>query len=656
MYSSARKQPEPESNVIPSRAPALSSVPRPQSSPRTVAVAAPIITVYGFVILALAETCWRGTVAVTGRSLYTVAAGCAFAALFPIIPIVGVLALVLAPAERLVARHRGFVVRAFRLTYLVSYVATAWWVLVRIVLPFLHMEATRLVYRGGYAIIFVGVAVYMARRGARALRIHPAVHLFIVALAAYWFHVEASYNVHQIKTYYLHLTSGALAFLLVLGGVIVTLCRRPTPARTIWAAFVGTLLLAALAIPFPSHWKGSFAARREMVDGSHVGRYAMRIALWALDRRGLDAIAARATPVPDAELGFQVDDGERLALGARVAATRPRNILLVTIDTLRRDAVSPELPAFGRLLSEAVSFDRTIATAPVTRPSLRSMLLGAYPDSPSHATLAEILDGAGFDTYHVSTFPNLAHDPVVRRGFDVVDERFLDLFNAPVGAPPLTDAVLGHIDEVGDQPFFVWVHYLDPHAPYNGDGWSDRERYADEVARMDAELGRLLDALQARGHLDDTLIVILSDHGEELGDHGGRWHGRSLHQTALRVPFLMRAPGGLVSGAVSTPVSGVDVGPTILRAMGIVAPAGFAPDGNDAFTAPVERGIYSRIPGRDVSIERGRWKLIVQPKFGAAELYDLAADPGEWNNLVDARTTVAAALARDLATHLGLTR
>jgi arylsulfatase A-like enzyme len=152
-------------------------------------------------------------------------------------------------------------------------------------------------------------------------------------------------------------------------------------------------------------------------------------------------------------------------------------------------------------------------------------------------------------------------------------------------------------------------------------------------------------------------VAITSDHGEEFGEHGGSSHGKTLYEEVLNVPFIIRFPDEAVHGPTGVPVSGVDIGPTLLEAAGVAKPEGFAPYGVSALPADPDRPIVSvsglrRLPrdarSRQRAVRRGAWKLLVNDTFRSAALYDLASDPLEQVNLVDRRPDIAAHLAADL--------
>jgi arylsulfatase A-like enzyme len=150
---------------------------------------------------------------------------------------------------------------------------------------------------------------------------------------------------------------------------------------------------------------------------------------------------------------------------------------------------------------------------------------------------------------------------------------------------------------------------------------------------------------------------VTADHGEEFGDHGAAFHNLTLYDEILRVPLFLRAPGGAVTGRVALPTSAIDVAPTLLALAGVPREGGFAPGGANLFTVPPDRPQLAarfQVPrsfyfAGETAIVLGRWKLLYGLAFDSAALYDLSADPGERENLVDTHPDVAAALARRLA-------
>jgi arylsulfatase A-like enzyme/Tfp pilus assembly protein PilF len=363
----------------------------------------------------------------------------------------------------------------------------------------------------------------------------------------------------------------------------------------------------------------------------------------------------------------------RLALLAALAAgclagcadSAPRSVVLISIDTLRADRLgcygNPDglTPNLDRLAAEGVVFTDATAPTPVTLPSHTSLMTGRYPTATgvrnngtfvvpeSEETLAERLKREGWRTGAV-----VAAYPLVRRygldqGFDLYDDRVPGLSPGTEGlavhfperrADEVTDRALAAWNALGAGSRLLWVHYFDPHAPYDPPGEraeTQAGRYDGEVAFADREIGRLLDAVLADD--PDAVIAVVSDHGEGLGDHGEKTHGIFVYQSTLHVPLLVRAPGRLPAGRrVGAPVSLVDVAPTLLALAGLSSGKGV--EGIDLTTLldaePPDRVVYaeSHVPRLEYrfselrALRRGGLKLIDAPE---PELYDLAADPGE---------------------------
>jgi hypothetical protein len=287
-----------------------------------------------------------------------------------------------------------------------------------------------------------------------------------------------------------------------------------------------------------------------------------------------------------------------LVLLAAVAAGPPANLLLVTIDTLRAD----HLHAYGYAIDTAatdglaragVVVEDATVQAPQTRPSHASLLTGRYPYEhrirdnfsppldPSTPTLATLLRARGYDTAAFIGSIVLAASSGLDRGFAVYD----DPFSAPNASAAQgeerrgEDVVSSALAWLGKQrtgPFFAWVHLYDPHAPYEP---PERYRkrypgrpYDGEVAYADAQLGRLLDFLERQGLQGRTLVVVTSDHGEGLGDHGEEEHMMFLYDSTLHVPLLLSWPGVLPAGArVKGQLRSIDVMPTVLDLLGVPA-------------------------------------------------------------------------------------
>ncbi|MCU0304183.1 MAG: tetratricopeptide repeat protein [Thermoanaerobaculales bacterium] len=358
----------------------------------------------------------------------------------------------------------------------------------------------------------------------------------------------------------------------------------------------------------------------------------------------------------------------------------PPNLLLVTLDTTRADAVGAwgasdaSTPVLDRLASLGVRFTTALAPAPLTLPSHATLLTGLDP--PEHGirsnggerldrrvpTIAAALADAGWATAAVVGSRVLDRRFGLDHGFASYDdrmpaERIGEHGYAERDARAVTDAALVWLaDQPRGTPFLLWVHYYDPHAPYTppaGFGGSGRRAaYLGEVSFVDAELGRLLRALP--GGLEDTVVVVAGDHGEALGEHGEEGHGVFLYRSTLEVPLLL-AGRGLPAGVVVDRPAGLrSVASTMLRLAGLPGhelarrpalplsvPGWGTTDGEPLYAeATLPATAYGWAPLRAVVSEG--LKYIEAPR---PELYDLAADPAEARDLAADRPTDAARLA-----------
>jgi choline-sulfatase len=375
------------------------------------------------------------------------------------------------------------------------------------------------------------------------------------------------------------------------------------------------------------------------------------------------------------------------ALAWRFWATSARpvlgrvNVVLATIDTMRADRVGPALtPAIEALARRGVRFTNARSSAPLTLPAHASIMTGLLPPADGvrlnggpplrdgTPTLARVLRSAG---YHTAAFVG-AYVLDSRFGLDPGFEVYDDEIPKPESATGSLEAerrgdvvaarAIAWVRSLPDdgRPFFLWMHLYDPHAPYTPPAeWLARahgEAYDGEVAFADAQLRALVAALPATGRRKRTLVVVVGDHGESLGEHGEDTHGMLLYEAALRVPLVFSAPG-LPAATRDEPASLVDVFPTVAGLLGLALPA--TVDGSDLFAkrAPASREVYAETRYPEAAgcsplralVDR-RWKYIGGP--ARPELYDLAHDPEERTDvaaehpeIVDAMAPRAAAIA-----------
>ncbi len=354
--------------------------------------------------------------------------------------------------------------------------------------------------------------------------------------------------------------------------------------------------------------------------------------------------------------------------------SRPLNLVLITVDTLRPDHLGyggyarKTSPAIDRLASEGVVFTHATSVAGWTLPSMATIMTGQYPKDhgatdfrwsvdPELPTLANVLRKNGYDTYGFVSHIMLTPRYGMGDGFGHFDFSVLN-----VGHPhnistsePLTDLALAGLRDA-KKPYFLWVHYFDPHFQYLNHpqfpfGDSDLDRYDSEIAYTDYYIDNLLKAV------DDgkTVIVFMADHGEEFGEHDGQYH-YTLHGEVLRIPFIIKAPG-LAPRKDTEPAEQIDVMPTILALLGIAPPAGLP--GRDLLgtTRPADSPVFlerDRPPlWHQRGVIRGPMKLIVVEDADTSlvpvgdrneeipvtnvhagiYLYDMSRDPGERTNL-----------------------
>jgi len=384
----------------------------------------------------------------------------------------------------------------------------------------------------------------------------------------------------------------------------------------------------------------------------------------------------------------------RAPVPAAPPASRP-SVLLVTIDTLRADRLGcyghagAATPTLDGLAARGVRFATGVAHAPLTGPSHACLLTGLTPlghgfrDNggfvlpPAVGTAAEDFRQAGYRTAaFVSGFP-LDRRFGFDRGFETYDDhlpRGSDRRRTPYVerfADATTDAVLRWLQGTPSSgasassggpgsPFFLWVHYYDPHAPYEPPGaLADRFRaapYDGEIAFVDTQLARLLRALEETGALARTVVLATADHGESLGEHGEGTHGLFVYDSTLKVPWIVAGPGVPAGRVSSTVARGIDVLPTLLDYAGLPIPPAIegrslrpAAEGREMSDAPAyAETLY---PEREFgwaplhALRTARYKLIDAPH---PELYDLAADAKEATNRLREQGAQAEELQRKL--------
>ncbi len=395
-----------------------------------------------------------------------------------------------------------------------------------------------------------------------------------------------------------------------------------------------------------------------------------------------------------------------LAKGVGAAGRRPEpgvdtpkpNVLLITIDTLRADHLSAygysrkTSPRIDSIAARGILYENAIAQAPNTHPSTAAIVTSRYPSdlggNPfkyipySAATLAEAFRNAGYRTSAVVSNVWLRTSMGFDQGFEGFDdESAMSEFYADgervawKNAADVSDAALSWLESRPDGPFFLWVHYLDPHHPYepppeyreafstsysaNAEfirglaakptGEQTRmltymgrgkipvtdeqfaaivDQYDGEIAYADAQIGRLLDFLASRSLADHTIVAVTADHGEEFRDHGGWGHSHTLHRELLHVPLIVAYPGAPAGKRVESTARLIDLAPTLLARAGLPVPASMR--GVDLLAASGDRPAVSMLTRKnEISVELGKHKLVSDLARTRPRLYELGEDREE---------------------------
>ncbi len=458
--------------------------------------------------------------------------------------------------------------------------------------------------------------------------------------------------------------------------------------------------LAALKAPFD---------QTEVVLRNHGGPARLRIEVLpdaAESARAVRMIAATIVASrTNSALHEKPGAGERPGLPDALF-DRP-NVIVYLVDALRADrlgcygsskALSPRLDEFAR---EAVVFEDAVAQSSWTKAAVASLFTGRWPvehgaNGPDDAlpprleTLSEALKGGGYRTAAVSANAYV-HKPFgFGRGFD----HFVFIPEGDNDAVFVNNEAFRLIDRIASHPFFLYLHTIDPHAPYrppselrrlfaggvadpsvgevetvrglvlgsvepSPDLTRDLEALYDaEVAANDAAFGELIDFLKARDLYEDSIICFVADHGEAFGEHGSFTHGIDLYSEVVNIPLVLRLPGGALGGRrVSAPVQQTDIKATLLELVGVETPDVTAGEGLFRTTGRSDMALtYLDYWGQHgAAVVTADWKLILplSRAFGSEiQLYDRRSDPGETRNLVRERPVIAGLLAAELRRRL----
>lgn len=355
---------------------------------------------------------------------------------------------------------------------------------------------------------------------------------------------------------------------------------------------------------------------------------------------------------------------------AQATKLQPINVVLITLDTVRADHLhcygyeKIKTPNIDSLAASGVLFEKAVAQTPLTQPSHASMFTGTNPNvnhvrdnggfalQPSSITLATILQRRGWDTAGFISATVLKRVFGFNQGFSTYDDQMPQTSSGEeIAARPANitvDHAINWLNAQSNKPFFLWLHLYDAHQPYNPPPQFLRkypgDPYDAEIAFEDQQLGRFLNVVKKKSPASKTLIVLLSDHGQSLGQHGEYEHGIFLYDATVRIAWIMAGPGVPANLHIEQQAREIDLLPTILDLLGgstssTVQGTSMVP----AFYGKAVPSTYSYeetlVPKIDMGwselrgIHTVHWMYVRAPR---PELYNLDRDPDELNNIIDA--------------------
>ncbi len=393
-------------------------------------------------------------------------------------------------------------------------------------------------------------------------------------------------------------------------------------------------------------------------------------------------------------------------------STRP-NIVFIIVDTLRADHTdmgkngNGNTPALMKLLkNDSVYFGSSYSNAPWTLPSISSMITSKFPSEigvekrnskidEKFVTLAEILKTNGYSTHGIITHIFLKKKYGLGQGFDTYIEKINSADNnlLTITSPEVTKEAINIIKNNKNRSFFMFLHYFDPHyryvdhekkSTYSGpflpeadekkkadiirDNLFSKEDlnyfdecYKSEIRFTDKYIGKVIESLKENNIYKNTLIVFVSDHGEEFGERGALGHGQSLYNELTRIPFILKLPEGYKKKGNIRPVfSNIDIAPTILDAVGIKIPEYFS--GTSIFSKKVSETVFMEVNEKKYdtlynkcAIVNNGWKLIKDFENNKFELYDIKKDRTEKNNRFDSDKKVFFRMYKILKRYIRMT-
>lgn len=422
----------------------------------------------------------------------------------------------------------------------------------------------------------------------------------------------------------------------------------PRVARRASAAVLAVVALLSLALPARSN---EVQRRLFSLQSSVAPPLLARL----MPQSG-HAEASQIAPEYRQSPWFSSRDQQPLSQPTRAVNLPPAPlVVLFTIDAMRADVLEvpkhrKRLPELARMQDESVSFSQARSPTPATTTTFGSLFSGKYYSmlpweslgkgktrlSEPTPRFTQALQKAGVHTIQILTLGRLNADSGVGLGFESVVP-----LGRGQGAKEVVDLAIEQLGKAPDKPTFLFAHFTEAHAPYNlaGSKGPAMERYVGELRIVDAEIGRLREHLKSVGRDARTVFIISADHGEAFGEHGQNFHARSVYEELIRVPLLIHAQQ-LPPRRVDTPVTLMDLGPTILDLFGVPAPGSYMGQS----IAPLLVGKPAELT-RPIIADAGRHiqafyfpdgkKVIFDRPKQTTEIYDLHADPRELANVIE---------------------
>lgn len=362
-----------------------------------------------------------------------------------------------------------------------------------------------------------------------------------------------------------------------------------------------------------------------------------------------------------------------------------RNVVFIIVDTLRADRLgcygykrntSPNIDKFA---AGAELFENHHSHSPWTMPSIASIITSLVPRDhgitnwqqpldEKFLTLAEYLKANGYYTHCIASHTVFKPRFHFDQGYDNYDISVLEKGypSTVTTSQEISDRAIEALNGMADKPFFLFLHYFDPHNDYLPHakfdfGKTPSDLYDGEIAFTDHHIGRFLDALFASKFVENTIVIFTADHGEEFHDHGGTKHSKTLYEEVLHTPLIIKAPGIKPAG-IRTRVAETDIGPTLLTMLGLPIPANFSGKSFQILKntlRPMKNRVIFSETKREADkqgIIKGPWKLIHDREKNSWELYHLIKDRMEQQNLFSNNQKVSERLKYDLNAHYEVPR